>query len=126
MNIFSIEQISRTRNLDADFILGQSKLDLMARFMEVKSVNPKLNQIEIAKELGYSSSTLERYRQDIKLQSPHKSINPKKRQMTSNDLKTPQITAKESVIDSVESSLKNQLKCCNPNDPNLSNGRDLI
>ena len=85
MNIFSIEQISRARNVDADFILGQSKLDLMARFMEVKSVNPKLNQNEIAKELGYSSSTLERYRQDIKLQSPHKSINPK-------NVKWPQMT----------------------------------
>ena len=40
----------------------------MALFMELKSVNPKLKQKEIAKELGYSSSALQRYRNDIKMQ----------------------------------------------------------
>ena len=38
--------------------------------MEFKSINPKLIQSEIAKELGFSSSTLKRYRNDIKLISP--------------------------------------------------------
>ena len=46
-----------------------------------------MKQNEIAKELGYSSSTLQRYRQDIKMQSPYKSNNPIKRQMTSEGLK---------------------------------------
>ena len=69
-NTFSLEQISRTGNLDANLILLQHKLDLMARFMEMKSVNPKIKRKEIARELGYSSSTLQRYGQDIKKQSP--------------------------------------------------------
>ena len=38
----------------------------MARFMEIKLINTKLKQSEIAKELGCSCSTLQRYRQDIK------------------------------------------------------------
>ena len=45
-NIFSLEQISKTGNLDANLILRQYKLDLMSRFMEMKSNNPKLTQKE--------------------------------------------------------------------------------
>ena len=43
MNItFSLEQLSRTGNLDANSISRQYKLDSMARFMEIKTMNPKL------------------------------------------------------------------------------------
>ena len=35
-NTFSLEQISKTGNLDANLILRQYKLDLMSRFMEKK------------------------------------------------------------------------------------------
>ena len=52
--------------------------------MEIKSINPKMKQKEIAKELGYSSSSLQRCRQDKKMQNPNKSNNPEK---TSKDLK---------------------------------------
>ena len=34
--------------------------------MRIKSNNPKLTQNQIAKDLGYSDSTLKRYRNDIK------------------------------------------------------------
>ena len=37
----SVEQISRTGNLDATLKLRQHKLELTARFMEIKSFNPK-------------------------------------------------------------------------------------
>ena len=60
----------------------------MVRFMEIKSTNPKKKQKEIAREFGYSSSTLQRYRQDTKMQSPHKPINLQlTSKTTSNDLK---------------------------------------
>ena len=49
MNTFSLEQISKTANVDFNLILRQNKLDLMARFMEKKFVNPKLRQDQIAK-----------------------------------------------------------------------------
>ena len=57
-NTFSLEQKSRTGSL----IIRQHKLALMAWFMEIKSINPKTKQKETAKELGYSSSTLQHYR----------------------------------------------------------------
>ena len=77
-NTFCLEQISRTGNLDATLILRQNKLDFMARFMELKSINPKMEQKDIAKDLGYSNCTLQRYRYDRKMQSPCKSNNPKR------------------------------------------------
>ena len=109
-NNFSLEQISKTDDLDSNLILRQYKLDLMARFMEIKSVNPKLKQNQIAKELGCSSSILRRYRNDINMLSPYRippNITNKRRQKISNtnlddnsdcehDLKRPQLTSKES------------------------------
>ena len=67
---FSLEKISRTGNRAAKLILRKHMPDSMARYMEIKSINPKMKQKEIAKELGYSNSTLQRYRLDIKMQSP--------------------------------------------------------
>ena len=60
-NTFSLEQIFKKGKLDSNLILRQKKPDSKARFMEIKSVNPKLRQDQIAKELGCSSSTLQRH-----------------------------------------------------------------
>ena len=83
----------------------------MADFMRVKYENPKMKQSEIANQLGLSSSTLQRYRNDINMFSPyrihpnntnkrtkkyknttfdndiHRESDVKRPQMTSNDLK---------------------------------------
>ena len=69
-NTFSLEQISKTGDLNADLITRQYKLDKMAKFMEIKSNNPKLKQSEIAKELEISTSTVQRYRREINMLSP--------------------------------------------------------
>ena len=86
----------------------------MADFMRLKYENPKMKQSEIANQLSLSSSTLQRYRNDISMLSPYR-INPnntnkrskkvkktdfdndtllnhddKRPQMTSNDLKSSQ------------------------------------
>ena len=47
----------------------------MCDFMQIKYENPKLKQSEIANQLGYSSSTLQRYRNDVNMISPYR-INP--------------------------------------------------
>ena len=69
---FSLKQISRTGNLDSNLISRQRKLNLMADFMRVIYEKPKMKQSEIANQLGYSSSTLQRYRNDINLFSPYR------------------------------------------------------
>ena len=104
-NSFSLQQIQKTSNLDANLISRQYKLNLMADFMKVKYENPKMKQSEIANQLGMSSSTLQRYRNDINMLLTYR-ISPnnvkkrtkkakiddigdlKRPQMTSNDVKT--------------------------------------
>ena len=44
----------------------------MAVFMRMKYENPKLKQSEIANQLGYPTSTLQRYRNDINMLSPYR------------------------------------------------------
>ena len=84
-NTFSLEQISKTGNLNADLILRQYKLDIMARFMQRKSECPRLTQEQISKELGYSSSTVKRYRNDINMRSPYRNNGPKRSRLTPID-----------------------------------------
>ena len=74
-NSFSLQQIQKTSNLDANLISRQYKLNLMADFMRVKYENPRLKQSEIANQLGMSSSTVQRYRNEINMLSPYR-INP--------------------------------------------------
>ena len=115
---FSSEQIQKLSNVDANLISRQYKLNLMADFKRVKYQNLKLKHSQIANQLGYSTSTLQRYRNDINMLSPYR-INPnntnkrtknasktvfsndshrepdvKRRQMTSNDLKSSQTNTK--------------------------------
>ena len=86
-NIF-LEQISRTRNLGSDLILPRYKLDVVVRFLEIKSGNRILRQDQIAKEFSCSSSTLQRYRSDINMLLPYgiPSNSHKGRQKISNDV----------------------------------------
>ena len=118
-NNFSLQQIQKTSNLDANLISRQYKLNLMADFMKVKYENPRMKQSEIANQLGMSSSTIQRYRNEINMLSPYR-ISPnnvkkrtkkakiddigdlKRPQMTSNDVKT---TSNESIKNK-----KNKLK----------------
>ena len=53
------EQTSKKGNLDSHLLLRQYIFGLMARVMEIKSVNPKLEQNQIAKLLSCPSSTLQ-------------------------------------------------------------------
>ena len=44
----------------------------MARFIGIEAINSKLRQDQIAKELGSTSSTLQRYRNDINKLPPYR------------------------------------------------------
>ena len=72
--------------------------------MNIKYQNPKMKPSEIANNLNMSSSTLQRYRNDINMLSPYR-INPnnnkkrpKKLKIDDNsDLKRPQMTSNDSI-----------------------------
>ena len=71
-NNFSLQQIQKTSNLDANLISRQYKLNLMADFMKLKYENPRMKQSQIANQIGLSTSTLQRYRNDINMISPNR------------------------------------------------------
>ena len=121
-NSFSLQQISRTSNLDSNLIPRQYKLNLMADFMRVKYENIKMKQSEIANQLGYSTSILQRHRNYMNMLSPYgiQSNNTnKQRKKTSNsksnndlhrdpDLKRPQMTSKD--LSRLQAKMLNPLK----------------
>ena len=125
---FSIRQLQKTSNLDANLSSRQYKLNLMGEFMRDKYENPKLKQSEIANRLGKSYSTLRRHRNDINMLSPYR-INPnntnKRTQKakilflttihiantTSKDLNWPQMTSRRSQTNQLLKRIKkNKLK----------------
>ena len=91
--------------MDPNLLTRHYDLKIMKDFMNIKYLNPRLNQSEITSQLDMSASTIQRHRNDINMLSPYR-INPnndkkrskkdkidgngdlKRPQMTSNDLKT--------------------------------------
>ena len=97
-NTFSLKQIAKTGDLNADLIMRQYKLDKKAKIMQTKSINPKFKQSELAKKLAKSTSTLQGYRREMNMHSPYRisqsSNTHTRKQKTSNhterNLKRPQ------------------------------------
>ena len=87
-NTYSPDQIQKTGDLNADSIMRQYTLYKVAKFMEIKSNNPRLKQSEIAKLLELSSSTIRRLRREINILSSSRitpsSKTSKKKQKTPN------------------------------------------
>ena len=104
-NTPSLNEINKNSTMDPNMLTKYYKLKLMNDFMNIKYQNPRMTQSEISSQLNMSSFTIKRYRNDINMLSPYR-INPnntkkrskkakiddigdpKRAQMTSNDLKT--------------------------------------
>ena len=67
---FNVDQISKSETLDPYSINRLYKLNIMCKFIESKSNNPKLTQKKISKQLSFSDNTIKRYRDDIHMNSP--------------------------------------------------------
>ena len=112
MNTPSLNEINKTSNMDPNLITRFYQLKLMNDFMNVKYQNPKLKQSEIASQIKVTTSSIQRQRNDINMNSPYRinqnnvkkrqkkfkfdenvnhkrgSVDLNKPQMTSNDKKT--------------------------------------
>ena len=71
----SLNEINKTANMDPNLITKHYKLKLMNDFTNIKYLNSKLKQSEIASQLNMSTSTIQRQRNDINMLSPYR-INP--------------------------------------------------
>ena len=106
---FSLQQIKKTSNLDANLISRQYILNLMADFMRLKYENPRMKQSQTGNQIGLSTSTLQTYRSDINMLSPYRTNpnNTNKRTKkasitnldndshTNHDVKRPQLTSND-------------------------------
>ena len=98
----SLAEINKTANIDPNLLTRHYKLKLMNDFMNIKYLNPKMKQSEIANQLNMSTSTIQRQRNDTNMLSPYR-INPnnnkkrpKKAKIDDNsDLKRPQMTSND-------------------------------
>ena len=119
MNTPSLNEINKTANMDPNLLTRHYKLKLMNDFMNVKYQNPKMTQSEISNQLSMSSSTLQRYRNDINILSPYRITpnnvkkRPKKAKIDDNgDLKRPQMTSNDlkTTSNDKKTKTKNNLK----------------
>ena len=118
-NTPSLTEINKTANMNPNLLTKHYKLKLMNDFMHIKYQNPKMKQSEISNQLGLSSSTVQRYRNDINMLSPYR-ISPnnvKKRSKKAKiddtyDLKRPRTTSNNIKTTSNEpvKNKKNKLK----------------
>ena len=76
---FSYDSLLKSRSIESNDIIRTIKLYRCCDFMEEKYNNPKLTQKQICNQLGFSDRTIRRYRDDIKLDSPYRISNNKKK-----------------------------------------------
>ena len=89
MNITpSLNEINKTANMNSNLLTRHYILKVMIDFMYNKYQNPKMKQSEIANQLNLSSSTLQRYRNDINMLSPYRIQPNNTNKRTKKTLKT--------------------------------------
>ena len=59
-------------NLNPNDIIKKSVMDMMIKFENLRVSNPKSTQDQICKMMNISSSSLRRYRNDLKMDSPYR------------------------------------------------------
>ena len=101
-NTPSLNEINKNSTMDPNMLTKYYKLKLMNDFMNIKYQNPKMTQSEISSQLNMSSSTIQRYRNDLNVFSPYRinSNNVKKQQKktkidNNGDFERPQMTSND-------------------------------
>ena len=125
---FSYDNIIKSQSIEPNDLIRTYKLDRCCDFMEAKFNNPKLTQKEICKQLGFSDSTIKRYRDDIKMDSPYrKNTNKKKKPRQSQDTTMENISENKNTKPvSNKRSKNNVIKGGNVSDTHTLSGRELI
>ena len=85
-NTPSLNEINKTAKMNPNLLTRHYKVKLMNDFMYTKYQNPKMKQSQIADQFSLSSSTIQRYKNDINMLSPYR-IDAKKHQKTIKNVK---------------------------------------
>ena len=75
---------AKSEKLNSNSIMRVYKQNAILKFMKIKSNEPKLTHKEISKQLDFSDTTIKRYRDDIKIDSPYNRNICRKKTVKSN------------------------------------------
>ena len=75
----SYDNMLKSRSIEPSDLTRTIKLDRCCDFMEEKYNNSKLTQKQNCNQLGFTDRTIRRYRDDIKMDSPYRINNHKKK-----------------------------------------------
>ena len=128
---FSYDNMLKSRSIEPSDIIRTFKLDRCCDFMEEKYNNPRLTQKEICNHLGFSDRAIRRYRDDIKMDSPYRSSNNKKKKpkqtpININNDNTKSVSEQDNRNKRIEKRIKNKLKGGNISDTHSLSGKELI
>ena len=79
---------AKSENLNSNSILRLYQQNVMLKFMEIKSIESNLPQEQICNQLGFSDSTIKRYRDDTNMDSPYNRKKDRKKNNKSNSTKS--------------------------------------
>ena len=125
---FSYDNMLKSRSIEPSDIFRTFKLDRCCDFLEEKFKNPKLTQKQICKQLGFSDSTIKRYRDDIKMDSPYRRNNPEKKKPKQSPDTTTENISKNKNTKSVTNkrSKNNAIKGGTVSDSHTLSGKEII
>ena len=84
MSNFSIDMVAKSEKLKSNSILLLDEQNIMLSFIEIETNVPKLTEKEFCNQLGFSDSTIKRYRDDINMDTPYNKKKNKKKSSKSN------------------------------------------
>ena len=125
---FSYDNMIKSRSIEPSDIIRTFKLDRCCDFMEEKYNNPRLTQKEICNQLGFTDRTIRRYRDDIKMDSPYRINNNKKKTPRQKPSTVTENISKNEKTKSVtnKKSKNNVIKGGNTSDVHTITGKELI
>ena len=120
---FSYDNIIKSQSIEPSDIIRTFKLDRCCDFMEEKYNNPRLTQKQICKQLGFSDSSIKRYRDDIKMDSPYRRNTNKKKKPNQSP---PSTTSENTKSVTNKRSKNNVIKGGNISDSHTISNKEII
>ncbi len=124
----SYDNMLKSRSLEPSDLIRTYELDRCCDFIEEKFNNPKLTQKEICNQLGFTDRTIRRCRDDIKMDSPYRINNKKKKTPQQKPSIVTEDHSKNENIKPITSkrSKNNVIKGGNISDVHTKSGKELI
>ena len=133
-NRFSYDNMIKSKSIQPNDLIRTYKLDRCCDFMELKYNNPRMTQKEICNQLGFSDSTIKRYRDDIKMDSPYRRNTNKRKKpnqlsntITENNKPVIDESSKNKIIEKrIKNRLKNDIKGGNISNNHKISSKEII